>query len=206
MRSGAGPSQHGRIRRVRENGTYRSARSVSRPSSGGSVPPSSFEATDLRQPTRIASTGAGAAGRTRSAWCDRRSQPPPPTHRHPPRPQTSRALPAGAAAHRVVLPQHPRSTAADGTAAVPKVATAVRHGAPEYPLSAAATASPRRASAPSTAIHARSPTAPSTPMLRVVRRIARCRSLRDAGRGPYSPVSLEMLPIQLPIVPVNLFV
>ena len=56
MRSGAGPAQHGRIRRVRENGTYRSTRSVSRPSSGGSVPPSPFEETALRQPTRIAST------------------------------------------------------------------------------------------------------------------------------------------------------
>ncbi len=54
MRSGAGPSQHGYIRRVRENGTYRSTRSVSRPSSGGSVPPSPFNPRDLRQPTRIA--------------------------------------------------------------------------------------------------------------------------------------------------------
>ena len=50
----------------------------------------------------------------------------------------------------------------------------------------------------------RSPTAPSTPMLRVVRRIARCRSMTEAGRGPYRTVSFEMLPIQLPIVPVNL--
>jgi hypothetical protein len=56
MRSGAGPLQQGRIRRVRENGTYRDTRSVSRPSSGGSVPPSSFEETYLRQPIRIAST------------------------------------------------------------------------------------------------------------------------------------------------------
>ncbi len=56
MRSGAGPSQQSRIRRVRENGTYRPTRSVSRPSSGGSVPPSPLEARDLRQPTRIAST------------------------------------------------------------------------------------------------------------------------------------------------------
>ena len=53
MRSGAGPSQHGRMR---EKGTYRSTRSVSRPSSGGSVPPRSFEPRFLRQPTRIAST------------------------------------------------------------------------------------------------------------------------------------------------------
>jgi hypothetical protein len=48
-----GHSQHGRMQ---ENGTYRAARSVSRPSSGGSVPPNSFEETSLRQPTRIAST------------------------------------------------------------------------------------------------------------------------------------------------------
>ena len=66
---------------------------------------------------------------------------------------TSRALPAYAAAHRVVLPQYPRSTAADGTAAVPRVATAVSHGcslrstpSPLLPLPP-----PRRASAPSTA-------------------------------------------------------
>ena len=56
MRSGAGPSQHSRIRRVRENGAYRDTKSVSRPSSGGSVPSRSFVETYLRQPTRIAST------------------------------------------------------------------------------------------------------------------------------------------------------
>ncbi len=45
MRSGAGPSQHGRMQ---EKGTYSSTRSVSRPSSGGSVPPRSFDSRDLR--------------------------------------------------------------------------------------------------------------------------------------------------------------
>ncbi len=55
-RSGAGPAQNGRIHRVREKGTYKSTRSISRPSSGGSVPPRSFEEAVLRQPTRVAST------------------------------------------------------------------------------------------------------------------------------------------------------
>jgi hypothetical protein len=91
---------------------------------------------------------------------------------------TSRLLPAYAAAHRVVLPQYPRSTAADGTAAVPKGCDSRPPLVlpPEYPPLRCCHCLPAPCQRPEhRTTHARSPTAPSTPMLRLVRRIARCR-------------------------------
>jgi hypothetical protein len=238
MRSGAGPSQHGRIRCVRENGTYRATRSVSRPSSGGSVPPSPVRETDLRQPTRVASTapappaaqdpplrspiatpapdpsvvgamgcgeclgGSAPAVRSGLGGADRvcRRMIPrgrPSTHTTTECPSV-RAPHAGAA-RRAHSTHHARGRAAHFPPVLPRIGeysrstraapppTALQPSRglqqpsamvlpPEYRPLRCCHCLPAPCQRPERhTTHARSPTAPSTPMLRLVRRIARCR-------------------------------
>jgi hypothetical protein len=154
----------------RRSGPYRASRSVSRPSSGGSVPPSPFATRSLRPHPSVCASRGRAPCSLHGTQRTRRQ-----TGR-----MHSRPCRRASGSTRAVLTQYCRRWR---RSAAPKAATPVRHR--EYPLPVGASASPRRDSTRVPHQLCTRHAAPAPRCRAPVRRIARCHMLTSARALQY---------------------